>query len=237
MNLHGRPTASYERGSILFSGGTDSALAAVEMLASCRKISLLTFDPGYVFFIENSRVHAEALKRKYGEDRVEHRIQPIGDLIREILFPQVKKDLGRYGFDMTALVCMGCRLAMHTAAIIYNLENEIPVLADGSIEKQSAIPEQRQAVIEANRKRYLEQYGILHFSPIYSETRSDIRLFEAGVAPKKNLKRQFIFFDTQATCVFGVPADVYARTACGGVRLLARIHQGRHWGLLLLAAR
>jgi len=201
----------YESASVLFSGGTDSALAAVRMLERCRHVTLLTFDPGYIFFVENSRVPADALREKFGEDRVEHVIRPIGEIVREVLFPDVKGDLRRYGFDMTALVCMGCRLSMHTAAIIHNLEHGIPLLADGSIEKQDAIPEQRQAVIEANRERYYEQYGIRHVSPIYQESHSDVKLWEAGVAPKPGLKKQFIFFDTQATCVFGVPADVYAR--------------------------
>jgi hypothetical protein len=204
-------TYSYEDASVLFSGGTDSALAAVEMLKTCRRVTLLTFDPGFIFFVDNSRVHAEALVAKYGEERVTHIIQPISEIVRGILFQDVKRDLKAYGFDMTALVCMGCRLSMHTAALIHNLEHGIPVLADGSIEKQDAIPEQRQVVIEANRERYLEQYGVRHVSPIYSEDHSDERLFEAGVAPKRGLKKQFIFFDTQATCVFGVPADVYAR--------------------------
>jgi hypothetical protein len=211
MDGHSRPARTYDQASVLFSGGTDSALAAVEMLKTCGKVTLLTFDPGYVFFLENSRVHAEALVRKYGPDRVEHVIRPIKDIVGRVLLGDVKRDLRAYGFDMTALVCMGCRLSMHTATIIHNLEHGIPVMADGSIAKQSAIPEQRQAVIEANRARYLEQYGIRHVSPIYQETESDVKLFEEGIAAKKNLKKQFIFFDTQSTCIFGVPADVYAR--------------------------
>jgi hypothetical protein len=211
METHSRPARSYDQASVLFSGGTDSALAAVEMLRSCRKVTLLTFDPGYIFFVENSRVHADALIRKFGADRVEHVIRPIKEIVGQVLLGDVTRDLKAYGFDMTALVCMGCRLSMHTATIIHNLEHGIPVMADGSIKKQDAIPEQRQAVIEANRARYLDQYGILHVSPVYSESHSDVKLFDEGVSPKKNLKKQFIFFDTQATCVFGVPADVYAR--------------------------
>ncbi len=209
--MHGPLNRRYARGSVLFSGGTDSALAAVSLLRSCDKVTLLTFDPGYVFFIENSRVHADALVRTYGADRVEHLILPISPIIRRILFPDVRRDVAQYGFDLTALVCMGCRLSMHTAAIIHNLTHGIPVLADGSIEKQSAIPEQRQAVLESNRAVYRKRWGILHVSPIYGVADSDVRLWEEGIAPSRRLKRQFIFFETQATCVFGVPADVYAR--------------------------
>ncbi|MCL4818589.1 MAG: hypothetical protein KJ067_05590 [Vicinamibacteria bacterium] len=209
--LPDRLDRDYEQGSVLFSGGTDSALAAVHLLERCRKVTLLTFDPGYVFFVENSRVHADLLRERYGADRVEHVIRPIGELVRKILFGDVKRDLREYGFDMTALVCMGCRLSMHTAALIHNLEHGIPVLADGSIEKQDAIPEQRRSVLAENRALYFRDYGVLHVQPIYGEARSDERLFEKGIAPKRGLKKQFIFFDTQATCVFGVPADVYAR--------------------------
>ena len=209
--LPNRLSGTYEHGSVLFSGGTDSALAAVHLLRSCRKVTLLTFDPGYVFFIENSRVHADLLREKYGADRVEHVIRPIGDILKKVLFADVRRDLREYGFDMTALVCMGCRLSMHTAALIHNLEHGIPVLADGSIEKQDAIPEQRRSVLAENRALYYRDYGVLHVQPIYGENESDVRLFEEGIAPKKGLKKQFIFFDTQATCVFGVPADVYAR--------------------------
>ncbi len=201
----------YEQGSVLFSGGTDSALAAVEMLKECRRVTLLTFNPGFIFFVENSRVHAEALIRKYGEDRVEHLIVPISEFTRRILFGDLRRDVRKYGFDLTALVCMGCRLGMHARAIVHNLEHGIPVLADGSIQKQDAIPEQRAAVLASNRALYLERYGIRHVSPIYGEARSDVRLFEAGIASRRNLKKQFIFFETQATCPFGVTADVYAR--------------------------
>jgi hypothetical protein len=201
----------YERASVLYSGGTDSSLAAVEMLKECRKVTLLTFNPGFILFLDNSRLHAEALRRQYGESRVEHLIVPINELTRRILCGNMRRDLRKYGFDLTALVCMGCRLGMHARAIIYNIENGVPVLADGSIRKQDAIPEQRASVLRANRALYMERYGIRHVSPIYDETRSDVKLFEAGIAIKRNLKKQFIFFETQATCPFGVTADVYAR--------------------------
>lgn len=210
--MHRAPTHPYEQAAVLFSGGTDSALAAVEMLRACRRVTLLTFDPGpYVFFVDNSRIHAEALVRKFGPERVEHVIRPIPGVIRKVLLADPRGDLRKYGFDLTALTCLGCRLSMHTAAIIHMLEHGIPVLADGSIEKQDAIPEQRQAVLEANRRLYLERYGIRHFSPIYDVRDSDVRLEAEGIAARRKLKKQFVFFDTQPTCAFGVPADVYAR--------------------------
>jgi len=211
-----------DRASVLYSGGTDSTFAAWLVAQKVRRITLLTFDPGYIFFVENSRRHAEALKKALGADRVEHKIIPIGPVIKKILFGEMKNDLAKYGFNLTALVCLGCRLSMHTAAIIHNLENGIPVIADGSIRKQSDIPEQLQSFIRQNRRQLWERYGIRHYSPIYNESHSDQRLDATGLSDKTALKKQFILFDTQPTCVFGVPADVYARLFYGGLSGPAR---------------
>ncbi|MCO4768427.1 MAG: 7-cyano-7-deazaguanine synthase [Deltaproteobacteria bacterium] len=201
--------------AVLFSGGTDSTLAAAQMLDECDKVTLLTFDPGYLLFLDNTKVHAEALQERFGADRVEHRIIDIRHFIKDILGVDVGADLREYGFNMSSLVCLGCRLSMHAFAIYWCLQNEVPYLADGSIRAQSTIPEQMESVIRRNRRFYSQEYGIRHFSPIYEESESDQRLDELGITGKKKLKRQFILFDTQATCVFGVPADVYGRLFYG----------------------
>ncbi len=203
--------------AVLFSGGTDSTLAAAQMLEEFDKVTLLTFDPGYLFFLKNTRVHARKLQEKYGKERVTHEIIDIRHFIKDILGRDVAGDLREYSFNMASLVCLGCRLSMHAYAIYWCLKNEVPYIADGSIRAQSTIPEQMESVIRRNRRFYSQSYGIHHFSPIYEESESDIRLSELGIADKKKLKKQFILFDTQATCAFGVPADVYGRLFYGGL--------------------
>ena len=201
--------------AVLFSGGTDSTLAAAQMLDECDRVTLLTFDPGYLLFLGNTRVHARKLAERFGADRVEHLILDIRPFIKKILGVDVAGDLREFGFNMSSLVCLGCRLSMHAFAIAWCLEHQVPYLADGSIRAQSTIPEQMESVIRRNRRFYSQEYGIRHFSPIYEESESDRRLDELGIAGKKRLKKQFILFDTQATCVFGVPADVYGRLFYG----------------------
>jgi hypothetical protein len=200
-----------EVASVLFSGGTDSTLAAVRALDEFERVELLTFDPGYVFFLGNSRVHARALAARYGADRVDHQIIDARDNVRRILFDDVGRDLATYDFSMTSLVCLGCRLAMHAGVIIHNLSRGIPYFVDGSVAQQANIPEQMRSTLDANGKFYFERFGITHRSPIYDEQHSDHRLYELGLSRQKNLKRQFILFDTQGTCAFGVPADVHSR--------------------------
>ena len=201
--------------AVLFSGGTDSTLAAAQMLEEFKKVTLLTFDPGYLLFLQNTRVHARKLAEKFGRARVEHRIIDIKSFIKEILARDVTGDLKEYGFNMSSLVCLGCRLSMHSYAVYWCLKNKVPYLADGSIRAQSTIPEQMESVIRRNRRFYSQEYGIHHFSPIYEESESDLRLEQLGIADKKKLKKQFILFDTQPTCMFGVPADVYGRLFYG----------------------
>ncbi len=185
------------------------------MLDEFERVTLLTFDPGYLYFLDRTKVHAKKLQQRFGDHRVEHQIIDIRPFVAEILGIDVGADLKEYGFNMASLVCLGCRLSMHAFAITWCLENEVPYLADGSIRAQSTIPEQMESVIRRNRRFYSEQYGIRHFSPIYEEDESDRRLVELGVTDQKKLKRQFILFDTQATCLFGVPADVYGRLFYG----------------------
>ncbi len=208
-------SARKDHAAVLFSGGTDSTLAAAQMLEEFDRVTLLTFDPGYLLFINNTKVHAKKLAAHFGEDRVTHLILDIRHYIKDILGGDPVEDIKEYGFNLSSLVCLGCRLSMHAFAITWCLENQVPYLADGSIRAQSTIPEQMETVIRRNRRFYSQVYGIHHFSPIYEESESDQRLDELGISGKRKLKKQFILFDTQATCVFGVPADVYGRLFYG----------------------
>ena len=197
--------------AVLFSGGTDSTLAAVLMLEEGRDVTLLTFNPGFVLFMENARTNARRLEDQYGLDRVRHEYLQNVEPTRRILWSDTGRDLREYGFNMSSLVCLGCRMAMHARAIIHCLAHGLPYLVDGSIADQSTVPEQLPSVLQRHRQYYLEEFGIHHRSPIYDESRSDNRLAQMGVEGQKDLKKQFILFDTQGTCPFGVTADVYGR--------------------------
>ena len=93
-------------------------------------------------------------------------------------------------------------------------------------------------MLRRNREFYRERYGIEHVSPIYDESESDRLAYELGITKVRGLKKQFILFDTQATCPFGVPADVYHRIFYGrlmgdqrerdSARYLAKKHEVMH---------
>ncbi len=92
--------AKKEAASVLYSGGSDSTLAAVKILEEYEKVTLLTFDPGFIFFLENSRKHVPELQQKFGAENVSHKIINISHAIRNILFHDVKYDLKKYGFNI-----------------------------------------------------------------------------------------------------------------------------------------
>lgn len=210
------PISPYLEGSVLFSGGTDSTLAAVSLLEQADRVTLLTCDPGFVHGIGKSRVNAKVLRDHFGAHRVRHRILDAREAIRFVYKASLRRDVWDYGFHLSALTCLGCRLAMHAVAIIHNLLEGIAFVADGSIRGQAASSEQLTSTLGRNRAFYRETYGLVSLSPIYAEDASDQALHDLGIHGQKDLKRQFIFFDTQATCPLGVPADVYARVFYGG---------------------
>ncbi len=211
-----------DKASVLFSGGTDSTLAAYLIGRRVRHLTLLTFEPKHVLFVENSRRHVGNLAEALPDVEIRHEIIPVQKNIRKVLWADLPGDWKKYGFNLTALICLGCRMAMHAAALVYCLENEIPVIGDGSIRFQSTVPEQLPSFIRRNREKLWARYGMRHYSPIYEVGDSDKRLDGLGISKKTGLKKQFILFDTQPTCVFGVPADVYARLFYGALSGPAR---------------
>jgi predicted subunit of tRNA(5-methylaminomethyl-2-thiouridylate) methyltransferase len=196
--------------SVLFSGGSDSTLAAVRMLERHQRVHLLTFEQGLVLFIERSRAHASLLRSRFGESRVTHHVINITELFHRVFVGDLRHDLTTYGPALCVQVCHGCRIAMHAHAILFNLLHGVRYLADGNIRKQESEPFQLRSMMAFNQK-YYEQFGVVYCSPIYEEEHSDRVLEQMGLSVRSNLKRQFILFDTQATCAVGVPADVYGR--------------------------
>lgn len=197
--------------AVMFSGGTDSTLAAALMLEEGRDVHLLTYNPGFVLFLKNSKFNAGRLVQVYGEDRVHHHYVKNHERTKKILWSTIKEDLAEYGFNMNALICLGCRMSMHAGAVAFCLEHGVPYLVDGSIADQATIPEQLQSTLTRHRAFYEDTFGIQHRSPIYDESRSDMRLAEMGMTEQAGAKKQFVLFDTQGTCPLGVTADVYAR--------------------------
>jgi PP-loop superfamily ATP-utilizing enzyme len=208
--------------SLFFSGGTDSTAASILALNYYDRVHLLTFDRGIKYGmgqIDKARKRAEELIQKYGSDKFLHKVIYVGDIFKNIFVDNFAEDLKTYKTHLMALVCPACRIAMHTKAILYNLENRVPDIIDGSNQEQAfeQMPEllQEYALFD-------KEFGINYTTPIFCFSDKDKRqeiLFEAGLSKNRKFKYAMFggssdglfFHPTQPSCLFGPFMGAYGR--------------------------
>ena len=208
--------------SLFFSGGTDSTATSILALNSYDRVHLLTFDRGIKYGmgqIDKARKRAKELIQKYGEDKFVHQVIYIGDIFRELFIEDFTEDLKSYKTHLMALVCPACRIAMHAKAIIYNLENHVPDIIDGSNQEQAfeQMPELLQEYALFDR-----EFGINYANPIFcfgdKNKRQEI-IFEAGLSKNRDFKYAMLggtsdgimFHPSQPACVFAPFMGAYGR--------------------------
>ena len=82
--------------------------------------------------------------------------------------------------------CLGCKLAMDTSGIIYCLENDIQIRADGYTSYQSMLVEQASESFDLVKK-FDEQFGIKYINPVYHyKSKVDVKedLLDLGLYTK-----------------------------------------------------
>jgi hypothetical protein len=143
--------------SLMFSGGVDSTVAALELAKRYDEVHLVTFESGYGHYrIDRTARRADEIK-KIAAARVVHEIIPSRPLFEAVVVNTLAQDLERYqsGF----IWCMGCKLAMHALQIAYAREHGIAEAADGSSGETSEMVE--QTLISISMLTYLyDDYGI-----------------------------------------------------------------------------
>lgn len=181
-----------EKIAILFSGGIDSSLAALNMSYEGFDVYLLKYSTGTLHSKELYRIRYEEMKEN-NEKIKELIIQDISGLFRKIALFSLEEDFSKYS---TSLICLGCRLAMHVQTIIYCKNNNIKLVADGSSKKQSYYCEQSNIALKLFEELYNE-YGIKYINPIYNLSKKEIKyeLFENGISIQ-SLEDTCLFSDT-----------------------------------------
>lgn len=203
-----------QRCSVLFSGGSDSTLVAAYALERFEEVDLVTYDRRLLFFLKNTRKHAEKLAEKYGPTRVRHVFFNVNDIFDRIFVGELDRDLPRYGTHLSLLVCLGCKMAMHAQTILYNLQNGIAHTFDGARRETDWYPAQMASVKEQMRLLYAD-FGLVLDSPVYEMVRTDEMIHEMGIADARTLKSEFLLYETQPSCIFGSVAHIYTRLFYG----------------------
>ncbi len=158
--------------AVMFSGGIDSLLAAVVLQAKFDKVHLVTFDKGYLEFgVKNNLPNVERLKQTFGEERINHVVVNIKNLVKRISVKKIRKD--RKLYNLETRWCVGCRLGMNTGGLLYALEHGLVGYADGSNREQVPSPENLAGTAEnypsiVNRlKKFAMEYTVHFITPTY----------------------------------------------------------------------
>ncbi|MDP6627233.1 MAG: hypothetical protein QGG50_04970 [Methanopyri archaeon] len=216
--------------AVLYSGGSDSTLAAVLMSRRFRPVHLLTYDrqtvrKGVLTFpglrdISKSSINAKQLEEAFGKGRFIHHMSDYTSLFRRIAVDDVDADRRRFGSRLFLLICMGCKLGMHAQAIADCLELGVRRVADGASQEEAFYPAQTRGVMDRLRGLYKE-HGITYENPVYSLPNKNavhdaledagirmVRPAEGALSPRR-YREALLSFPTQAWCWFGLQAAMY----------------------------
>ncbi len=154
----------------MFSGGVDSTTAALRLAERFDEVHLLTWGNGYGHYkLDRTRRRVDELRRVAG-DRFVHHLGSVKPLFELLLVDDLLAEYRRWSSGF--IWCLGCKLAMHTASVLYDLRHGIEVMADGSSHATSEMVEQMPTSLFRFRDFYAE-FGIRFEVPVYQLTRSE----------------------------------------------------------------
>lgn len=188
----------------MFSGGSDSTLTASLLSENHTQVHLLTYSHKAMGFDKKCLTSFAFLQQRHGAERFVHQFLDINSLMAELFFKPLPKDLMTWGTYALPMCCGSCKLAMHVRSILYCHEHGIRFAADGSnVELSELFPEQMPSVLELYRQLYA-RFGIAYSNPVFNVNRSDFKLFDRGVTPKRDYKTEHVVYSNQHSCAAGV---------------------------------
>jgi tRNA(Ile)-lysidine synthase TilS/MesJ len=171
--------------AILFSGGKDSvALYAFAALGKChdipspRTIHLIHMSNGVSRFRKEPSRRIKTVKKLLAKQASPNQPLPesvfidldVTHLFQELWLDRYEALMPEYGGKN--LVCVACKLAMHTRAVIFCHEHSVPNLLVGMAKKQSHLPEQSEPFME-RMIAMSERFGIITRFPLYEALDDD----------------------------------------------------------------
>lgn len=151
---------------IMFSGGTDSTLAAALEAKKFDRVHLLTYDRFGLFSVGNSQLNVLKLKDKFGQDKFISHIVKIDKLTEYVFYERYLHNLRRHGFFLLS-ICGLCKLAMHIRTLIFCIDNDIGNVSDGANQGMYLFPEQTETIIEELKQLY-NKFGITYNNPVFN---------------------------------------------------------------------
>jgi hypothetical protein len=204
----------------MFSGGSDSTLTASLLAETHTVVHLVTYSHVAMGFAGKCLTALTHLRKAHGEEKFVHEFMDINGLMKQIFFKPLSSDLKQYGTYALPMCCGSCKLSMHVRSILYCHAHGIRYAADGSnAELSELFPEQMRPVLDLYRRLYAH-YGIEYTNPVFDVNRSDHRLYDRGVTPKRDYKTEHVVYTNQHSCAAGVM--LYGFTLGVGIPLLGK---------------
>jgi len=199
--------------ALLFSGGSDSTLAAIHLLEKFDRVHLLTFDHAAIPDKgERSFTSADKLRGHFGDERIVHRIINIQDILNKVYRKSHLHDLRRYGlFEVN--ICAACKLSMYLAMIKYCLEHKLSFAASGANKDARDLISDQMVRVSELLEDFFKRQGITYITPVYDVNRSDWELFDFGITDKRDSKARVTRSANtqQAYCENSFPYTIYAK--------------------------
>lgn len=200
-----------EEVSVLFSGGSDSTLVAALMCKEFEKVHLLTFFHSGIPEAKKSKMNVKRLRNRFGKNKVVHKLINIEQEFQTLYYSTYVRDLRKYRLFLVAAVCNACQLAMHTATIIYNLNNNISFTQDGYKREKEHIYAFMSEEGTKHIENFYRKHKMKYDNPVYDIPRTDWVLFDMGITPKRDVKFPHERYEraTQHLCPHGTLTNVY----------------------------
>ncbi len=149
---------------ILYSGGTDSTCTAALMAKKFSNIHLLTFyeDKKPSTSAINDNIHS--LEKKFVNTKFIHKIISTTKLVKFISFHHFFSYLWKHNWLVLSTPGF-TTLSWHVNAIVYCLDNNIKVVADGLTRELMHFPGHMDGVIKIFKMLY-EEFGIQYINPV-----------------------------------------------------------------------
>jgi hypothetical protein len=174
--------------AVLFSGGSDSTLAAAMAAEAGHEVHLLTFDRiSFIGAQDYTQFNLNNLRRIYGKRIHTHQVINIDQLHATVCYANYFEILFQFGLTVTSL-CF-TKIAMHWATAIYCKEHQITNVVDGSTPYMHMYPDQNHVIAHGNLKDFYKTLGINYETPIFSISDSvEQKLYDRGITTQPQVR-------------------------------------------------
>jgi len=197
---------------IMYSGGLDSTVSAIQMAERFRRVILMTVDYAYTIGLKRSMRNVGKLQAAFPQVRIEHRIVA-GDPIRKRIWAGFCDDYFTYckGRGL-GISCLGCKIAMMTEGIKLCLAEGVGHMSNGMTRTQVEHPHCMPRLV--NRfGDLMAEYNITYINDVYDmPTRADEEAVLDRYGLDQGLRIGASSVTHQPRCFIGPPTKLWLMT-------------------------